>query len=798
MLKCPLHSFFMALALPILCAASLVTLPAPAQPLPPLGATPASLTGTLSAVYLDPMPGSGLPEETRYLLWDECGDPTPLLFDGAPPPALDGWVRAGRQVTVTGEWPEGAPGGAPQPVFRVDAAHAAPGGDRAREAPPLVGSQPWVFILVKFADVLGEPTQPGFFDLLLWNENPGLNGYWVEQSYGAIDLQGSIAVGWYTLPYPRSYYSENRPDWLNISRIEADAIAVADPDVYFPDFMGIAVVLNDDYLIAYGSPGCNFSLGCHYPLDGVTRSWARAFLPRGTYDHRMYIISHEMGHAFGLPHSRGNGTSTYSSFWDIMSWPQCSLPPDPNFGCPGPGTIAYHKRMLGWLTEPRVVTVAPGETATVGLEGLSLPRSGPVMVSVPISGSLNYAYTVEARVAAGYDANLPGEAVIIHEVDTYRRPTCPARIVDADGDENSADEGAMWWPGETFTDEVNGISVTVDAATEGGFTVTITNHSPIIPEEERAALEAVYQALGGEGWVDHSWWLESRGTECGWHGVECDRGHVVALRLPENGLAGAIPPQIAGLSALTVLDLSRNFIGGALPPEIGGLLNLKTLYLSGNKILGDVPVSWLNLTQLEDAGGLDLRLNGLWVTDPVLQDFLRGKSLFESWAYVQTLPPTGVQFAGATPTSAIVVWDRLAYTSFGLGFRALVGKDPGGPYLVHAENPDPRGTGILLENLVPATPYYAVVQSLTGPFPLNPNTVESALSEEVAIRTEHGAPGDADGDGVVTIGELQGAINMFLGVTPVKGCADCNDDGAVTIGEMQKVIRAFLGVSASC
>ena len=59
-------------------------------------------------------------------------------------------------------------------------------------------------------------------------------------------------------------------------------------------------------------------------------------------------------------------------------------------------------------------------------------------------------------------------------------------------------------------------------------------------------------------------------------------------------------------------------------------------------------------------------------------------------------------------------------------------------------------------------------------------------------------PGDADGDGVVTIGEVQQVINQFLGVQPVEFWADCDGDGVVTIGEVQKSINSFLGISSSC
>jgi hypothetical protein len=59
-------------------------------------------------------------------------------------------------------------------------------------------------------------------------------------------------------------------------------------------------------------------------------------------------------------------------------------------------------------------------------------------------------------------------------------------------------------------------------------------------------------------------------------------------------------------------------------------------------------------------------------------------------------------------------------------------------------------------------------------------------------------PGDCDGDGTVSIGEVQKAINMFLGLTLPACGVDCNGDGTVSIGEVQKVINGFLGLVASC
>ncbi|WP_162604724.1 carboxypeptidase-like regulatory domain-containing protein [Geomonas edaphica] len=55
-------------------------------------------------------------------------------------------------------------------------------------------------------------------------------------------------------------------------------------------------------------------------------------------------------------------------------------------------------------------------------------------------------------------------------------------------------------------------------------------------------------------------------------------------------------------------------------------------------------------------------------------------------------------------------------------------------------------------------------------------------------------PGDCDGNGNVTMTEVQGAINMFLGNKPVTSCVDADGSGAVNIAELRNVVNAYLGL----
>src|SRR5207245_10596279 len=67
-------------------------------------------------------------------------------------------------------------------------------------------------------------------------------------------------------------------------------------------------------------------------------------------------VGQEMGHGYGLVHSRVDGsTADYQDPWDTMStWNSCYSAVDPNYGLIGPGLNAANMRNMGWLDESRV------------------------------------------------------------------------------------------------------------------------------------------------------------------------------------------------------------------------------------------------------------------------------------------------------------------------------------------------------------------------------------------------------------------------------------------------------------
>jgi hypothetical protein len=192
-------------------------------------------------------------------------------------------------------------------------------------------------------------------------------------------------------------------------------------------------------------------------------------------------IAHEMGHGFGLPHSSGPYRATYDSEWDVMSGAGLCTPPHATSECIADHTVSHHKDLLGWVPSERRYLAVSGSDQSITIERLGQPSSasGYLMAKIPIGGSATKFYTVEARRFAGYDGHvngrIPGEAIVIHKVDTGLSDR-NARAIDADKDGDPNDEGAMWISGETFTDAANGISVEVigENTTASGYSVRIT------------------------------------------------------------------------------------------------------------------------------------------------------------------------------------------------------------------------------------------------------------------------------------------------------------------------------------
>ncbi len=444
-----------------------------------------SLYGILTLIWGDGPPGSDTAAALKVMLTDDQGQSIQLSLSETVTASFGGLLALdGKQISVTGQWRTTDEEGEPL-IFEVESLQLGPQ-TASMEATTIVsGSQPWISILCKFADVGVEPKDLQYFQNMYSSSYPGLDHYWREQSYNMVNIANSDAVGWFTLPHPRAYYVYGTPEALwKGGELADNCTAAADSAVYFPAYSGVNLMFNETL-------GCCAWGGRRRPMtnDGVTTSLPMTWLPPWGFSDAS-VVAHEMGHGFGLPHSMGKSI-VYNDPWDIMGDNRvfCYLSNHPLYGCLPQHTIAHYKDRLGWIPAEQKYSATPGSMATIKLERLAQPQTGNYLLAqIPIDGSESYFYTVEARQRVGYDARVPGNAVVIHKVYLWR--IAPADVVDADDNTDTGDDGAMWTVGETFTDKTNGISVSVDSATATDFQVTINVPVDDAPSTSQAVTQS--------------------------------------------------------------------------------------------------------------------------------------------------------------------------------------------------------------------------------------------------------------------------------------------------------------------
>ncbi|MEO1367078.1 MAG: hypothetical protein AAFX50_07845, partial [Acidobacteriota bacterium] len=250
--------------LPFLAALVLLVAAPPAATAETVPAAP--MTGWLSVVWGDQPPSADSPEERRRIfLADGQGTNTELAMSDD---LLRGGVFRwnGKRVLV---YPR--PGEGPLADGRLSV-----GAIRLLEGPEpdaVTGSQPWISLLCKFSDIADEPEDLAFFQGMYANAPAGLDHYWREVSAGAIDIVGSTAVDWLTLPGTQASYvpTPGSGTTANLSAVFEDCTAAADPVVDFSGggnpFAGINIMVND--LLDC----CAWGGGRFATLDGVSKVW---------------------------------------------------------------------------------------------------------------------------------------------------------------------------------------------------------------------------------------------------------------------------------------------------------------------------------------------------------------------------------------------------------------------------------------------------------------------------------------------------------------------------------------------
>lgn len=397
--------------------------------------------------------------------------------------AGDLYVLANRRVAIA----FGAPGKTASSAPTIEAivpadrtAQSAPvtaASARVAAAAPVNGVTRWVTLMCKFSDIGTEQKTQAFFQSQYGEGVGQLGHYWREVSYNKINLAGSSAHGWFTLPQPRSHYvtEENGEDKADLKKLFADCGAAADATVDFNSVQGVNMMFNGD-LDGYAWGG-----GMCAPLEGRSNFCTRAtWNPPWSFSN-LAPLAHEMGHGYGLPHSdNSDGDSdTYDNPWDVMSDAWYNAVSDGTYGARPKHINIFQRQRLSWVDGARQQVIVLGDLATrdIALDYAHLAGSGNVqMLVLSLSPQADpYAtvvYTLEARKREGpYEGALAGDAVIVHKV----QASGTAYSIDADVPpaNRANNEGSMFKVGERWVTPEGSHAVTVKAQTATGFVVTV-------------------------------------------------------------------------------------------------------------------------------------------------------------------------------------------------------------------------------------------------------------------------------------------------------------------------------------
>lgn len=285
--------------------------------------------------------------------------------------------------------------------------------------PDLVSARPFrgqiglSVLLCTFSDSPPPPRDAAFFRrMVLGRGNGSLADYWRGTSYGGIDFANAVVSGWHREPLTIAQ-AQAKSGGPNPRRGELvdDCIAAARNSRTAPYTVPaghIVAVITSPGVDMYGGGG-------------------RAFLP-DTVD--IGGLGHEVGHGLGLNHSFSDDPTyrnvswaaigEYDDPWDVMSYGNVFARWSPDFGNGGPGLNGHHVDRMGWLPRHRIRTFSADgiSYATVTLAALNHPEAtGDLLVRVPFDPADPFHYlTVEFRKRDGWDAGIPADIVLIHEV----------------------------------------------------------------------------------------------------------------------------------------------------------------------------------------------------------------------------------------------------------------------------------------------------------------------------------------------------------------------------------------------
>lgn len=114
-------------------------------------------------------------------------------------------------------------------------------------------------------------------------------------------------------------------------------------------------------------------------------------------------------------------------------------------------------------------------------------------------------------------------------------------------------------------------------------------HGPDVPAAERQALGALFMATQGDNWVCKAGWRGPNAVSS-WYKVGVLGSHVHSIVMSSNNMVGSLPPAIAELKHLRMVELATMpGLGGTLSKHFCELVNLRRLCICRCALRGPIP-----------------------------------------------------------------------------------------------------------------------------------------------------------------------------------------------------------------
>ena len=276
---------------------------------------------------------------------------------------------------------------------------------------PARGDAKWSFLLCNYLDSPATPAQSrtDMEAMLLQRGTGGLADFYADVSRGAMGLSGSVVRGFFTIPMTTTQVRAFSHGGAGGDRGRSFQLCVdaARAGGYTPPADHNVAVITSPEVDLWGGGG------------------GRAFLAVGK---ELAAYGHEVSHGFGMQHSHsdnvtapcGGALTEYHDNFDQMSWAcwtQGIL--TASYGVGGPAFNAFHLDRMGWLGRHEIVVFGADGTTSATVTLTALYRSGfggTRLVRIPFDpADLSRYFTVELRMATGWDAGFGSPIVLIHE-----------------------------------------------------------------------------------------------------------------------------------------------------------------------------------------------------------------------------------------------------------------------------------------------------------------------------------------------------------------------------------------------